>query len=149
MANLTLKQRIQRLEDIEAIKNLQWRYAHAVDQGWNGKMMEWETVFDQFFTEDASWESPASGMFAKGKEQITGLFKGLSDAVKLALHSMTNPIIEVNGDTATGKWILLNPNSFQNAEKMNFGFCSDVIDYARTPKGWRIKKLLVYVAGKI
>src|SRR5690349_12067713 len=54
--NATLQQRIQRLEDLEAIRDLTARYADAINKGWNGKTVDLDAVA-QVFTTDASWES--------------------------------------------------------------------------------------------
>ncbi|WP_228002293.1 hypothetical protein [Nocardia australiensis] len=36
MTETTLEQRIRRLEDLEAIRDLTARYADAINKGWNG-----------------------------------------------------------------------------------------------------------------
>jgi len=40
MTEPPLAQRVQRLEDIEAIKDITARYAAAVSKGWNGKTLD-------------------------------------------------------------------------------------------------------------
>ena len=135
----SLEQRIQRLEDIEAIKKLQATYGHFVDRGWNGKKAEDVT---HFFTEDATFQCAAFGMDAKGNQQISDMLtKGGSFAI--AQHSFTNPIIDVDGDKATGKWLLWV--GVNNGEA-NIVFESEDIKYTRTSEGWKIQSIELFVA---
>ncbi len=48
----------QRLEDIEAIKDLMSRYSFHINKGWNGKEVNPEAI-RTIFVEDARWECPA------------------------------------------------------------------------------------------
>ena len=48
MTESTLEQRIRRLEDLEAIRDLTARYANAVNKGWNGKTLDLDAIGDIF-----------------------------------------------------------------------------------------------------
>jgi len=139
----SLEQRIQRLEDLEAIRTLQATYGHYVDKGWNGK----EIFFDRFsevFTEDATWECPVMGISANGIQEIVATFKMIDANSEFFIHSFTNPLIEIDGDVATAKWILISPGI--NEGKTSCPIASYENDYVRTPEGWRIKALRLHIA---
>ena len=135
----SLEQRIQRLEDIEAIKKLQATYGHFVDWGWNKKKQQNVT---HFFTEDATFECVSFGMNAKGSKQISEmLLKG--SPFTIAQHSFTNPIIDVEGDNATGKWLLWVG---VKGDEANIVFESEDVKYIRTAEGWKIQSIELFVA---
>lgn len=105
-----LEARIRRLEDIEAIKQLKAQYCAACDDGYD---------FDRLaslFTPDALWDGGKTFGVADGREAIRRHFQGASKRVTIARHQVMNPIIEVDGDTATGHWLLFQPCTNANAE---------------------------------
>jgi hypothetical protein len=56
-----------------------------------------------------------------------------------ATYSFTNPIIDIDGNTATGTWLLWVAGT--NGDDGTEVFQSEDLIYARTPEGWRIKSL--------
>ena len=97
-----LESRITRLEDIESIKQLKARYCEICDDMHNPDRIT------SLFAEDGIWESRDFGK-AKGHAAIRDLFQGFHDMFSFSQHNITNPIIEVNGDNATGIWYLIGP----------------------------------------
>jgi ketosteroid isomerase-like protein len=140
---LSLEQRIQRLEDIESIKKLQATYGHYVDRGWNDKVMFYKKAA-ALFTEDATWESPAVGISAQGREEISETFKDMNAGTDFFMHSFSNPIIDINGDTAKAKWLLLLGSNFE--DKITLTYASYDNDYVRTAQGWLIKAVRLHIA---
>ena len=136
----SLESRIQRLEDLAAIQNLQARYAHAVDQGWNSKQFE---DVAGFFTEDATLECAAFNLHAQGNHEISKTL-GQGSTFSIAQHSFTNPVIEVTGNRATGQWLLWV--GVRSEAGANMVFESEELEYVRTPDGWKIQSLKLYVA---
>jgi ketosteroid isomerase-like protein len=61
--------------------------------------------FNDYYTDDAVFD--VNGHVAHGKDEIQGIYKGLSGespAARGTFHMlMTNPVIDVNGDTATAR----------------------------------------------
>ena len=98
----TVEQRIQALEDIEAIRTLKARYCAACDDDHNPDTLA------ALFHEDAVWEATSSGRF-EGVANIRGFFADLraSGRIRNSAHHAINPIIEVEGDEATGHWRLI------------------------------------------
>merc|ERR1712023_231155 len=80
---------------------------------------------------------------AEGKENIRNFFKGTNKVIPLARHHVINPIIEVDGDSAKGHWLLFqplvrSPGKGMPGEARWLGATYTDI-YARTAKGWKIK----------
>ncbi|GLZ01778.1 hypothetical protein [Actinoplanes sp. NBRC 103695] len=52
MSTVSLEERILKLEDLEAIRDLTARYASAVNKGWNGKEID-VTAMPSIYAKDA------------------------------------------------------------------------------------------------
>lgn len=99
---MNLEDRIRRLEDIEAIKQLKARYCDVCDDMHNpGRIAS-------LFAEDGVWESPDFGQ-AHSHAEIRKLFEGFRDNFSFSQHNIMNPIIEVDGERATGVWYIMGP----------------------------------------
>ena len=59
------------------------------------------------------------------------------------MHSYTNPIIDISGDTATGNWLFWI-GSKRNGGPANQVYMSEDIAYVRTGNGWRIKSVQIH-----
>lgn len=103
MSDASLEARIKRLEDLEEIKQLMSVYCFHAD---NRDGANWSQVF----TEDGVFETDLYGT-TEGRAAIRAL-----NHRSFAIHYNTNPIIEIDGDRAVGKWLLLMPCSFDVAE---------------------------------
>lgn len=97
-----LAQRIEALEDREAVRRLKARYAEACDDGYNlAKLAD-------LFTEDAVCDFGAYGRY-RGKEEILANFANSGENWTFAVHYFTLPDIELSGNRATGYWQLWQP----------------------------------------
>jgi|KBSSwiStaDraftv2_1062776.scaffolds.fasta_scaffold964848_2 hypothetical protein len=105
MSQTDLQSRIQRLEDLEALRDLKYRYATFCDDGYDADRLA------PLFTTDAIWDGGVLGRFV-GREAIRAFFQQCSKVVPFAIHQVTNPILEVYGDRATGRWYLWEPLVF-------------------------------------
>ena len=93
--------RIENIENLEALKDLHRRYMYYVNSH------QWDDVLD-CFTDDAVADIGMHG-YHQGKDELSELFK-----VKIAKvnekwnggHFVTQPIISVDGNNATGFWML-------------------------------------------
>lgn len=99
---MKLEDRIQRLEDIEAIKQLKAEYCAYCDDGYN------PDAIAKLFLEGAVWDGGALGRY-EGREAIREFFRGAPQQVSFAIHNVMNPRVEVDGETARGEWYLLQP----------------------------------------
>ena len=99
---MSVEQRLQRLEDIEAIKQLIARYMTAADKNGDPALMA------PCFTEDAVWNCEGIGRWEGRDSIVEGLHETSTKVLSWALHYATQPIIEVanDGQTATGEYYL-------------------------------------------
>lgn len=89
----------QVLLDKEAIKDLWYNSCYLVDDGDIDGVME-------AFTEDATMDTGAFGS-ADGRDAIREMLESLFDEELLfTRHMVHNPLIQVDGDEATGQWYL-------------------------------------------
>lgn len=102
MSATTPEQRLDRLESIEAIKQLKARYCAGCDDDHNPESLA------ALFHLDAVWESTTNGRY-EGIDAIRGFFADLraSQRIRNSAHHAINPIIDVSGDSATGHWRLI------------------------------------------
>ena len=139
----TLEQRIQVLEDIEAIRKLKALYCAACDDNHNPEKL------GPLFAEDATWEATVMGK-AEGREAIKAFLAavGTSGRIRNSAHHAINPVIEVQGDRATGHWrlIMLYTENVA-ADKVRYqriiGWYRET--YVRTVEGWKFQTLFCQV----
>ena len=93
------------LEDREEIRTLVWSYSHTLDR----------RRFDEFFalfTDDCVMDyRPYVPEPFVGKVALQGIFLALPQNHQMTLHLITDPVIQVDGDTATGVWHWLVPST--------------------------------------
>lgn len=129
-----LERRIQRLEDIEAIKVLKARYADACDRNYDVDTLA------SLFAEDAIWDGGLFGVH-EGREAIRTFFEGVPSDIPFAMHYMMNPIIEVDGDEATGNWYLFQTCTFAEGNQAIFGAGRYDERYRRIDGDWKFSRL--------
>ena len=87
-----IEERLQRLEDIEAINQLIARYAQAVDH--NGD----PALVAPLFTEDAVWHCEGIGHWETREGILRDIRPNCTTFMPWAMHYMTQPIVEVAPD---------------------------------------------------
>jgi hypothetical protein len=111
-----LEKKINRLEDIEAIKKLKNMYCYLADAGIAGD----ETKMDELvahFTEDA-WVDFSEFGIHKGQKAIEAFYKEIvARTLSYSAHMVSNPMIEVDNDTASGNWYVFVPCTLRQSEK--------------------------------
>jgi hypothetical protein len=135
-----MEAKIQQLLDLEEIKKLKYKYCHYNDGGWPAQPVSHQGPSADLFVEDGVWDGRPVAM-AEGREAIRKLFAAFA-AVPMAYHAVTNPIIEIDGDTATGHWHLVGAGIGLTADS-SIGIGGYEDEYVRTPEGWRIKLMRV------
>jgi hypothetical protein len=140
MAGENLEKRIEDLEkqlsvlqDIEAIKTLHREYVYGLI------MHRWEEM-GECFTDSAS-ATIAEIPTRHGKNEIISLLKeiiGPHLAWDLA-HWVTQPVITVRGDTASGHWLLylLTPGPPVNWKQARYD-----CEYVKEDGRWKFKELV-------
>ncbi|MDH3678358.1 MAG: nuclear transport factor 2 family protein [Acidimicrobiia bacterium] len=140
-----LEARLRRLEDIEAIKQLKARYCARCDDDYDADGLA------ALFTEDAVWDGGNTFGVARGREAIRAHFTGASERVTIARHQVMNPIIEIDGHTATGHWLLFQPctNASRRGEQAVWLAATYADTYRRAfdaEDGWLIASTTIDVA---
>ncbi len=134
-----LKKKVQALEDLEEIKTLHREYMFWVNN------RQWDDVVN-CFTEDASALLPKHGLF-KGKPEITHLYKDLVEKSNAGqgrdAHCVLQPVITVNGNSATGYWLMYIIISDPATGKLAMLVRGrHDVEYARVDGKWKIKSLI-------
>ncbi|MEM7099119.1 MAG: nuclear transport factor 2 family protein [Pseudomonadota bacterium] len=105
-SNEDLAARIQRLEDIEAIRQLKALYCEICDDHHNPDRIV------TIFTEDGIWEGKGIAT-ANGHAEIRALFERFGEMMSFTEHMTMNPRIEIDGDSAIGTWYFFGPFTFK------------------------------------
>jgi ketosteroid isomerase-like protein len=102
----TLEERVQRLEDIEAIRRLKIRYAGLCDAQYDDP-----DGIASLFTDDAVWDGGNDFGVHHGKQAIRAFFAGVSQQISFALHYMIGHAIDIapSGHEASGTCYLWMP----------------------------------------
>jgi ketosteroid isomerase-like protein len=98
----TLAERIDRLEQIEALKQLKYRYCAAVDANYDADAIA------AMFTEEGVWDGGDLGYFS-GRNAIHKSFQEPNALVQWMCHTVVNPIIDVTGNRARCQWYMWLP----------------------------------------
>ena len=133
MTDHDLAAKIQRLEDIEAIRNLKAKYCAFCDDGYDADGIA------SLFVEDGIWDGGIRGKY-EGREAIRSFFTGNS-RVTFAVHNVLNPIIDVDTDTAHASWYLFQPCTEAGQAYWVSGVYQD--DYVKVNGQWFFKNLQV------
>ena len=135
-----LEQRITRIEDLEAIKQLKARYCEICDDNHNAERIT------SIFTEDAIWEGRGIGK-AQGHAEIKALFENFQKTISYSQHMVLNPIIEIEEITATGIWYFFGPFTFVENNQAMWQAARYKEDYKKIDGVWKIKHLRVKGPG--
>jgi len=129
-----LERRITIQEDIEAIKQLKARYCAVCDDDHNTEKIT------TLFVEDGIWEGADLGSH-QGHDAIRALFQSFKERISFSQHNVMNPIIEVNGDRATGTWYLLGPFTFRKGNRAIWLAARYDDDYVKVNSEWKFQHL--------
>ncbi len=134
---MTLEDRVQRIEDIEAIRKLKATYCFLCDAGLDDKQIREELI--SHFTADARIDfglGPASKF--QGREGLEVFFgQVVPGAVSFCMHMVHNAIIEVEGDHATGKWYYEAPTTDAGSGRAQWMAGTYLEEYLREDGEWK------------
>ena len=130
-----LERRLTVLEDVEEIKKLKARYCAVCDDDHN------PNEITKLFVEDGVWEGMDGIGAHRGHAAIRKLFEGFRDRISFSQHNVMNPIIEVNGDTAKGKWYFLGPFTFRKGNRAYWLAARYDDDYVKINGEWKFQHL--------
>ena len=139
-----LQQRLQALEDEKSIRHSMNTYMHLCDQLDVGFSLE---PLMNLFSDDAIWEGKGS-RYAKtfgryeGRSEINAMFAKYTTApahFSLNVHVLGNELIDVNGDTANGSWVLVQPSDFSSG-KSQLSCARISAAFTRVKNTWLIQR---------
>ena len=129
----SLVSRLRRLEDLEEIRQLFVDYGRHLDAG------DVEAYADLFADDGEILLGPIGR--AKGRPAIVELMtKVKARAQTASFHLVTNPVVRLDGDRATGEvlWTVIKPDAQGKLEVAMFGRHYD--ELVRERGRWRIMK---------
>ena len=109
MTELSLEQRVARLEAIEEIKQLKARYAHYLDNGYDPQGIA------SLFAADGEWV--IEGQAIKGREDIIRHCEKLPRVIPWSLHITTTSTVTIDADGEHASCIFY----VQSTQTMNIG----------------------------
>lgn len=130
---------IQAAADRTMIQDLLGRYAFAIDYETHDPGL-WAALF----TEDGCFEIPVMRVVVRGRDNLREFAAGLHRTIPGLHHVMTNLMVDVDGDRATGKCelneFLLRPEGIYNNLQ---GWYAD--EYVRQGPRWLFARRQVFV----
>lgn len=132
-----LAHRLQVLEDTEAIKRLKARYCAFCDDGYDPDGIA------NLFTEDGVWDSGDTFGKCEGRVAIRKFFVAGPKQLPFAMHYVMNPVIEVEGDTASGTWYLFQACTFAKGNQAVWGAAKYDDKYVKVNGEWKFRCLSV------
>jgi ketosteroid isomerase-like protein len=130
-----LESRVQAMEDLEAIKQLQYRYKNAFMQA------KWDEVLD-CFSQDATLDiKPDGTLIDRGMKEVKSRFDKMAKAhVGAETDFMYHPIITVSGNTAKGTWWVTDTMHIKGqGEQSIYGIYT--VEYVKENGKWKISLL--------
>ena len=139
----TLEQRIQRLEDIQAIRQLKHEYCYACDANYDARCLK------QLFSPTATWQADGFGIY-QGTDAIAAFFTEVSKKITAAAHLVLNDVINVADDglTASGKWRNIQPvtaRGDQGESQAMWMLARYDEEYVKLNGHWLIQKLVASI----
>ncbi|MBJ22130.1 MAG: nuclear transport factor 2 family protein [bacterium] len=135
MPSIGLEERISRIEDLEAIKTLKATYCEICDDGHDPNRIV------AIFTEDGTWEIDGVGR-ARGHVELRALFTRFGEEISFSQHQVMNPIIELDGDFARGRWYFFAPFTFVENDQARWLAARYEDDYIKLNGTWKIQRLV-------
>lgn len=142
-----VEERLRRIEDFEAIRQLKAFYAKCADAKYTDDhrrkpQAEIDAVtrrqVDGVFTADAVWDGGPQFGEIKGRDAIYDHLR--QGRWSFSMHYFVNPHIELDGDVAHAAWMLWQPCTFEDGDRAMLMSATTEDDYVRTDVGWRLRR---------
>jgi hypothetical protein len=140
-----LAQRLQRIEDVQALNALKAEYAAAADAKYTSdyeRAPDFDRAADRqaaCFTEDAVWHGGPFGGTITGRAALQTFFRG--KLWRFTAHLYSAPEITLDGDDASARWRLweLGIRASDDCAVLLVGTTKEA--YRRTAHGWKIASM--------
>lgn len=129
--------RLQKLEDLEAIRRLKHKYCGLCDAGFQADKLA------LLFTDDGVWEAGEPWGDFEGPEAIADFFRTMPDAVSFSIHALSNEEIDIDGTTATARWRTLIPATLKlpEGDVPHWMFCDYTDEYRKVDGRWLFSRI--------
>jgi len=143
-----LESRIRVLEDIEAIRKLKATYCYLCDAGLGDRQNRDELISHFTANSRVDFGLGPESMF-EGRDGLEIFFgQVVTSAITFSMHMVHDPIIEVKGDRATGKWYYEAPTTDTSTGKAQWMAGIYEEEYVREDGEWKfdfIKTVWSYI----
>jgi hypothetical protein len=142
----TIEDRLRRLEDMEAIRQLKAFYSQCADSKYTTDhhrrpQDEIDAItrrqVDTVFTPDAVWDGGPQFGRLEGRQAIYDHLR--AGRWNFALHYFVNPVITLDSDTAHASWMLWQPATLEENDQAVWMSATTEDDYVRTAEGWQLR----------
>ena len=130
-----LEKRIEAMESVEEIKRLKAQYCVYCDESFDADGIA------SLFTEDGVWDGGVPERKAVGRDEIRDFFVRVQGMMSFAVHMVMNPIISVDGDSASGIWYLFQACTLTEGSQPVWGSARYDEEYVRVDGKWKFKSL--------
>lgn len=142
-----LAERVRRLEDYEAIRQLKAFYAKCADDKYTAdhrrkppdEFRRISVLQASVFTEDGVWDGGPQFGIKAGRAVIAEHLANVPWS--FAMHYFLSPSIQLAGDTAHADWMLWQTCTFAENNLSVFMAATTSDDYVRTPEGWKMSRM--------
>ena len=130
--------------DLHALHTLKYRYAEAVDRCVDDPSDATVAVVVELFTADATADYGQFGSY-QGPEALATFFRDVLPSIaSWTRHFMLNPIVELDGARATGRWSALVHAVFKASadagpQRLYVRYQDS---YKKTDDGWRLQAVI-------
>jgi ketosteroid isomerase-like protein len=132
---MNVETRLRRLEAKEAIRELRYKYAWAVDAGDVDRFLDLFTTEAEIrFPQEAADRLPVSG-----RDELAEFVRTIDNTLRFSAHMLHNPTITVDGDEARGTWYVDVPEVTADGAVWVQGRYED--EYRRTEDGWKFTSI--------
>jgi ketosteroid isomerase-like protein len=141
-ADVELAARIARLEAVNSILTIKHRYGELVDR-LTSRIDEGDIrALGDLFTEDAFVDFVSVQL--PGRQAILDLYGGMMQKnFAWVWHSFHSPIVEVDGDHASGRWTLQGLTIAHDSPTPTTVYGRYVDEFVRTSQGWRMSRMIL------
>ena len=134
-----LGQRIKLLEDIEQIRRLKALYCHLADAAYQDPT-KWSDLVAHFV--DESWLDFDDYGVYRGKQEVSRFFTEVTHSfLSYAAHMVANPLIDVNGNDAVGRWYFHCPATVRSSATAIWVEGRYIDEFVRREDGWKWKSI--------
>jgi len=130
---MSVKKRLERLEAREELKELRAKYCYAVDT------RNWDR-FGELFTDDPVLDFGGMGTY-EGQEGLAAFADEFVEGqLEGSVHMLSNPVLRIDGETATGRWYVQSPLTFADGTGgWRQGTYED--EYRKVGSDWHIDRI--------